>query len=227
MPLFFYQLFELGWPPRIVLGGLQGMARQRERELDFCSLADVSYEMEVLAPHRDSDVLLQMGVCLGFACKWCMDVEQFLLGLLSILNWFHMFMNIWEIKPLLKYAYLVKGKLVLQAQISRRYLTYKTDALKLCLTEQQQLFLSFWKNSYLHINICESLRLIQWILLCAYPSVHFFSWRKLEAFSFKLLCFYQDLLDKEGITNWNTGTNFSYPSCQDSAVQELNYWAGT
>lgn len=69
-----------------MLGGLQGMARQRERELDFCSLADVSYEMEALAPHRDSDVLLQMGVCLGFVCKWCVDVEQFLLGLLSILN---------------------------------------------------------------------------------------------------------------------------------------------
>lgn len=50
------------------------------------------------------------------------------------------------------------------------------------------------------------------------------SWRELEAFSFKLFYFYQDLLKKEGITNWNTGTNFSDPSCQDLAVWELNYW---
>ena len=86
LSVVFYQLFELGWPPGIALGGLQGMARGCERELDFCSLVDIGYAIKVLAPHRAAEVLLQPGLWLGFAHKWCMDVEQFLLGLLSILN---------------------------------------------------------------------------------------------------------------------------------------------
>lgn len=62
------------------------MARQCEREMDFCSLGDRNYLMEVFTPHKTPELLLQMGVWLRFAYKWCMDVEQFLLGLLSILN---------------------------------------------------------------------------------------------------------------------------------------------
>lgn len=58
----FYQLFELGWPPGIALGGLQGMEKGCERELDFCSLVDISYVIEVLAPHKAVEVLLQAGL---------------------------------------------------------------------------------------------------------------------------------------------------------------------
>lgn len=86
LSVFFYQLFELGWPPRIVLGGLQGMARGCERELDFCSLVYVSYVIEVLALCIAAEVLLQAGLWMSFAQKRCMEVEQFLLGLLSIHN---------------------------------------------------------------------------------------------------------------------------------------------
>lgn len=86
LSVVFYQPFEQGWPPRIELGGLRDMGRGCENELDFSSLADISYLTEILAPHRAVEVLLQAGLWSGFACKWCMVVEQFLLGLLSILS---------------------------------------------------------------------------------------------------------------------------------------------
>lgn len=86
LTVVFNQLFELGWPPGIALSSLQGMARGCGRELDFCSLADTSYAIEVLAPQRAVEVLLQAGLWHGFASKRSMDVEQFLLWLLSILN---------------------------------------------------------------------------------------------------------------------------------------------
>lgn len=69
LTVVFNQLFELGWPPRIVLSGLQGMAIGCGRELDFCSLADTSSAIEVLAPQRAAEVLFQAGLWHGFAPK--------------------------------------------------------------------------------------------------------------------------------------------------------------
>lgn len=119
-----------------------------------------------------------------------------------------------EIKPLLKYAYSVKGKFIVQAQISPSYLNCKTDTLKLCLTEQQQLFLSFLKNIYLHINICESFRLIQWILLCAYPSVHLFLRGNWKLFLLSCSAFIKTYWKRKGLQIGTQGQTSAIPSAK-------------